>query len=262
MMKTKMTTKNMKTTNMRTTTNTRSMRTTKTMETTSENKENRTDGLLPESMTVEAKSVEAALEMAAGLWKVSPDDVGATVLDDGKRLFGLLGKKMKIKVSTTAPLMYIQARDFANSILTQSELDLTATLEDDNTISLDGDDSAIVIGRHGETLKAFEFLTNLIYRTDQSTPKIRFDCAGYRAHREESLVHLAKGVAREVIHKRAPVSLEPMSSWERRIIHLALQDNAEITTSSEGEEPLRKIVVYPSEYTERRKNPRRRRFRN
>jgi spoIIIJ-associated protein len=214
-------------------------------------------------MTLEAKSIEAALEMAVRLWKVSPDDIDATVIDDGKRLFGLFGKKMTIEVSTVAPIMHLQARDFAASILTQSELDLTAALEDDDTINLDGNDSAIVIGRHGETLKAFEFLTNLIYRTDQSTPKIRFDCAGYRSHREESLVHLAKGVAREVMHKHAPVSLEPMSSWERRIIHLALQDNKEIMTSSEGEEPLRRIVVYPSEHTaERHRTFRRRRPRN
>jgi spoIIIJ-associated protein len=214
-------------------------------------------------MTLEAKSVEAAIEMAAGLWKVSPGDIEATVLDDGKRLFGLLGKKMKVSVSTTAPIMYLQARDFAASILEQSELDLTAALENDNTINLDGNDSAIVIGRHGETLKAFEFLTNLIYRTDQSTPKIRFDCAEYKAHREESLIHLAKGVAREVMRKHAPVSLEPMSSWERRIIHLALQDNKEIVTSSKGEEPLRKIIVYPSEHTaERHRTSRRRRPRS
>jgi spoIIIJ-associated protein len=234
----------------------------KMTETTGENKENSAGEIPLESMTLEAKSVDAALEMAAGLWKVNPDDINVTVLADVKRLFGLLGIKMKITVSTIAPLMYLQARDFANSVLTQSELDLVATLEDDNTISIDGNDSAIVIGRHGETLKAFEFLTNLIYRTDQSTPKIRFDCAGYRAHREESLVHLAKSVAREVAHKHASVSLEPMSSWERRIIHLALQDNKEITTSSEGEEPLRKIVVYPSEHTERHRNFRRRHLRN
>jgi spoIIIJ-associated protein len=227
-----------------------------------ESKEIESRELVPESMILEAKSVESALETAAGLWKVKPGDLEVTVIDDGKRLFGFLGKKMKVSVSTIAPLMYLQARDFANSILSQSELDLEANLDDGNTVCLEGNDSAIVIGRHGETLKAFEFLANLIYRTDQSAPKIRFDCAGYRARREESLIHLAESVAREVLHKRAPVSLEPMSSWERRIIHLALQDNRDIMTSSEGEEPLRKIVVYPSGHTERRRNFRRRKPRS
>jgi spoIIIJ-associated protein len=224
-----------------------------------ENHESTANELVPESMILEAKSVNSALETAAGLWNVKPGDLETTVLDDGKRLFGLIGKRMKVRVATIAPLVYIQARDFANSILAQSELNLEANLEDDNTISLEGNDSAIIIGRHGETLKAFEFLANLIYRTDQTAPKIRFDCAGYRARREESLVHLAESVAREVTHKHAPVSLEPMSSWERRIIHMALQDNKEIMTSSEGEEPLRKIVVYPSGHGDRRRNFRRRR---
>ena len=216
----------------------------------------------PESMILEAKSVDSAIETAAKLWKLKPEDLEATVLDEEKRLFGLLGKKMKISVKTIAPLVYLNARDFANSILNQSELDLEASVDKSNTINIEGPDSAIVIGRHGETLKAFEFLANLIYRTDQSSPKIRFDCAGYRARREESLIHLAESAAREVIHKRAPVSLEPMSSWERRIIHLALQNNREIMTSSEGEEPLRKIVVYPSGHTDRRRNFNRRRPRS
>ncbi|MDR0764487.1 MAG: KH domain-containing protein [Synergistaceae bacterium] len=207
-----------------------------------------------ESMILDAKSPESAIDTACELWKVKKRDLEAVVLDEGKRLFGFLGRKMKIKVTTLFPLMYLQARDFADSLLSRSELDIEARLGDDRTISLDGNDSAIVIGRHGETLKAFEFLTNLIYRADQSTPKIRFDCAGYRARREESLIHLAESVAREVVHRRAPVSLEPMSSWERRVIHLALQNNKEINTSSEGEEPLRKIVICPSGHSERRGN--------
>jgi spoIIIJ-associated protein len=220
------------------------------------------DVLKIETMALDAKTVEAAAETASSLWKVSAGDLDVKILEEDKRFFGLLGKKLKVLVSTKAPIMYLQARDFANEILRRSELDLEATLDEEYTINLDGDDSAIVIGRHGETLKAFEFLTNLIYRTDQSIPKIRFDCAGYRARREESLARLADSVAREVIHKRAPVSLEPMSSWERRVIHLALQDNKEIMTSSEGEEPLRKIVVYPSGQSDRRKSFRRRRPKN
>jgi spoIIIJ-associated protein len=224
-----------------------------------ENTELSTASISNESMILEVKSLESALDTACELWKVKKGDLETVVLDDEKRLFGLLGRKMKIRVTTLFPLMYLQARDFANSVLSQSELDLEARIESDLTVSLEGNDSAIVIGRHGETLKAFEFLTNLIYRTDQSTPKIRFDCAGYRARREESLIHLAESVAREVVHRRVPVSLEPMSSWERRVIHMALHDNKEISTSSEGEEPLRKIVVYPSGHSEHRRNYRRRR---
>ncbi|MDR1916844.1 MAG: KH domain-containing protein [Synergistaceae bacterium] len=212
-----------------------------------------------ETITLDAPSIAAAKTTVSALWNVSEDDLVVTVLDEEKRLFGLLGKKMKLRVVTRAPLMYLQSRDFARAVLEQSELDLNATLNEEYTINLDGEDSAIVIGRHGETLKALEFLTNLIYRTDQGTPKIRFDCGGYRQRREESLIRLAESVAREVTHKHSAITLEPMSSWERRIIHLALQDNNEVSTSSEGEEPNRKIVVYPCGYTKHRQNFRRRR---
>ena len=212
-----------------------------------------------ESMVLEAASPEAARSQAAEQWGVSEDDIKITVLDEGKRLFGLLGKKMKVQVETKTPIMYLRARDFASALMERLDLDLATTLDDENMlINLDGEDSAIMIGRHGETLKALEFITNLIYRADPSTSKIRFDCGGYRVRREESLVRLAESVAREVIRKNAPIGLEPMSSWERRVIHVALQDNADISTCSEGEEPLRRIVIQPSDYVENRRSHHRR----
>ncbi|MDR1020323.1 MAG: KH domain-containing protein [Synergistaceae bacterium] len=211
-----------------------------------------------ESIMLEAADAEAAKAQAASLWNVPADDLDAVVLETGKRLFGLLGKRAKVQVSTKAPILFLQARDFTGSLMKQSGLDLGVSLDEGNTINIEGEDSAIVIGRHGETLKALEFLTNLIYRPDQNMPKIRLDCGGYRVRREESLVRLAESVAREVQHKHSPVSLEPMSSWERRIIHLALQGNPGIRTSSEGEEPLRKIVVYPNGRPEKRRSPHRR----
>jgi spoIIIJ-associated protein len=211
-----------------------------------------------ESIMLETTDAEAAKAQAADLWKVSAGDLDAVVLETGKRLFGLLGKRAKVQVSTRAPLLFLQARDFNDSLMKQSGLDLDVSIDEEYAINIEGEDSAIVIGRHGETLKALEFLTNLIYRPDQNMPKIRLDCAGYRVRREESLVRLAESVAREVSHKRSPISLEPMSSWERRIIHVTLQNNAGIRTMSEGEEPLRKIVVYPNGRAEKRKNVHRR----
>jgi spoIIIJ-associated protein len=213
-----------------------------------------------ETILLETTSVDAAKSQAAALWNVSADDLDAVVLEGGRRLFGLLGRRTKVQVTSKAPLMFLQAREFAESVMKQSGLDLEVYIDEERTINIDGEDSAIVIGRHGETLKALEFLTNLIYRPDQNMPKIRLDCGGYRVRREESLVRLAESVAREVLHKRSPISLEPMSSWERRIIHMALQGNPGISTSSEGEEPMRKIVIHPSGRQEKRKNFRRRRY--
>lgn len=212
-----------------------------------------------ESMLIEVPSVEAAKERAASLWNVSEKDLDTEVLEDTKRLFGLLGKKLKVKVSSKKPIMYLQARDFVESMMKVSELDVETTLDDDCSIKMNGEDSAIIIGHHGETMKAYEFLTNLMFRPDQDMPKIKFDCGGYKDRREESLIRLAEVTAKDAAKKRRTIRLEPMSSWERRIIHMTLQNFRSVTTSSEGEEPARRIVVSPTGRPEKRKRFRKRR---
>ena len=211
-----------------------------------------------ESIELDASSVEAAKSQASELWQVKCGDLDSVVLDDGKRLFGLLGKKMKVQVSTKHPILFIRAREFADSLMELSELDLSADIDDDYTVTLDGEDSAIVIGRHGETLKALEFLANLIYRSDIEMPKIRFDCGGYRARREESLMRLAESVSKDVLQRRSAIALEPMSSWERRVVHMTLQDTEGVVTSSEGEYPFRRVVIHPAGRPQKRRHYRKR----
>jgi spoIIIJ-associated protein len=211
-------------------------------------------------MLVEAPDVETAKSRAAVLWNISGDDVRTEVVEDTKRFFGLLGKKLKVRVTSAKPLMYLQARDFVGALMEQCKLNLDVTLDDDCRINLDGEDSAIIIGRHGETLKAYEFLTNLMFRPDQEMPKIRFDCGGYKDRREESLIRLAKVTAKEAVRRGVTIRLEPMSSWERRVIHMALQGSRSVKTSSEGEEPMRKIVVEPTGRPEKRKRYHRQRY--
>jgi spoIIIJ-associated protein len=214
----------------------------------------------PETMLMETPDVETAKSRDAALWNISVNDVRTEVVEDTKRFFGLLGKKLKVRATSAKPLMYLQARDFVSALMDQCELDLDVTLDDDCRINLDGEDSAIIIGRHGETLKAYEFLTNLMFRPDQEMPKIRFDCGGYKDRREESLIRLAKVTAKEAARRGVTIRLEPMSSWERRVIHMALQGSRSVKTSSEGEEPMRKIVVEPTGRADKRKRYRRQRY--
>lgn len=205
-------------------------------------------GDLPEceSIVLEAHDVDAARAKAADLWHISADDIDYEIIEESSRLFGLLGKKVKVRVTSKRPIMYLQARNFVAELMKMCELNVEAVLQPDCRIDLEGEDSAIIIGRHGDTLKAFEFLTNLMFRPDQSMPKIRFDCGGYKDRREESLIRLAKSTAREVQQRGAEIRLEPMSSWERRIIHIALQNSRSVQTSSEGEEPERRVVISPN----------------
>ena len=79
-----------------------------------------------------------------------------------------------------------------------------------------------------------------------AVPRIRLDSDGYRVRREQSLQRLAQSAARKAVRRGKPTYLEPMTSWERRIIHIALKDDASVETRSVGEAPARKVVVWPA----------------
>ena len=119
--------------------------------------------------------------------------------------------------------------------------------EDEDTVSgvLTGGDLGLVIGRHGQTIDAIQYLTNAIaYRTYGDDRKdVVVDAAGYRERRRETLEALAIRSADRAKSTGEPVELEPMSSVERRIVHLRLQDEPGVSTRSEGEEPYRYVVV-------------------
>jgi spoIIIJ-associated protein len=133
-------------------------------------------------------------------------------------------------------------------------LDIEAGFRDDGIVNLSGEDAGIIIGRYGETLKALEYITNLTLRDGASRRRLRFDSDGYRTRREESLEKLASAAAREAVRKGRSVKLGPMSSWERRVVHLALKEREDVQTSSTGSEPLRRVVVTPAS-TRREKPP-------
>lgn len=198
-----------------------------------------------ESRVVECSSVDEAKAKGAEIWGIQPDDIDATVISEDKKLFGLLGSTYKVEIAPFAPVSYIKSCHFVNEMLDKMDLDLIPELTDDGIINLVGEDAGVVIGRYGETLKALEYITNLVCHDDMSTRRVRFDCGGYRARREQTLKRLAESIAREAKRKGSPVSLEPMSSWERRLIHIALRDDKEIETRSIGEEPLRRVLVCP-----------------
>ncbi|MDO4988743.1 MAG: RNA-binding cell elongation regulator Jag/EloR [Synergistes sp.] len=209
-----------------------------------------------EKIVYECSSVEEAKAKGAEHWGVKPDDIEASVLSQDKKLFGLLGSKLKVEVSPFAPVSYIRSCHFVNEILDKMDLDLVPELTDDGIVNLVGEDVGVVIGHYGETLKALEYITNLVCHEDSATRRVRFDCGGYRERREATLRRLAESIAREVQRKGRSVSLEPMSSWERRIIHISLRDNKDIQTHSIGDEPLRRVIVCPSDAQPSRKGDR------
>ena len=117
---------------------------------------------------------------------------------------------------------------------------------DSVTLEIRGEDLGILIGRRGQTLSCLQYIVRLIvaHKTKAWLPII-IDVEGYKQRRYEALQALAWRMAEQVKAKGAPFTLEPMSAYERRIVHLALVDHPDVTTESIGEGEARKVVILP-----------------
>jgi spoIIIJ-associated protein len=125
-----------------------------------------------------------------------------------------------------------------------------AIAEDDETITATctGADLGMLIGRHGQTIDAIQYLANAIMyrRHPEDRKEVVVDAAGYRARRRTSLEALAVRTAEQALARSEAVELEPMTAVERKIVHLRLKEFDGVETTSEGTEPNRFVVVYPS----------------
>ncbi len=200
----------------------------------------------PEILILEVGSVNDAAKQAAVAWSVSPEDVVVKVLEEEKSFFGLLGRKLRVEVRPGLPLVILHGRRSISEILSRMQLDIDVSVTPEERINLSGADAGVVIGKYGETMKALEYIVNLTERNDEESPRIRLDSDGYRVRREQSLQRLAQSAARKAVRRGKPTYLEPMTSWERRIIHIALKDDASVETRSVGDAPARKVVVWPA----------------
>ncbi|MEA3507981.1 MAG: RNA-binding cell elongation regulator Jag/EloR [Synergistota bacterium] len=199
-----------------------------------------------DSFMAEVGSIDEARHLGSLKWSIPADDVDVSVIEQDKKLFGILGSRMKVLIAQAAGGDTGESVKFLREMVSLMGLDIEPENEDEeNRLNLVGPDAGIAIGRYGETLKAMEYMVNLATRDRYMPGRVRLDSDGYRRRREESLEKLALAAAREAGRKNRPVRLEPMSSWERRIIHLSLKDKDDVSTSSSGEEPLRRVVVTP-----------------
>ena len=117
---------------------------------------------------------------------------------------------------------------------------------DDGELILDvnGGDLAVLIGRHGRTLDSFQMVvSSLMSSTLRFHYPVVVDVEGYKHRRKEKLRGIARSAAARAKRQHSKVSLPPMNAYERRLIHLALVDDDEVTTHSEGEDPTRHVVI-------------------
>jgi spoIIIJ-associated protein len=197
-------------------------------------------------LVFDAISVEGALEQASKQWGVPREDLSAEVVGEERGFLGLFGRKLKVQVAPKRPLLLLKSRVFLSDVLGRMGLQATPELEEeDSMITLEGQDSSILVGRYGDGLKALEYLLNLALRSPGDEPRVRLDSGGYRERRKQSLTRLAEATARKVVERGAPLRLEPMLSWERWVIHTTLKNRSDVETQSVGESPDRKVVVMP-----------------
>lgn len=145
-----------------------------------------------------------------------------------------------------------RAGDFLEDLFEKMDLDcyveVAADIVDGKIlIDIGGPDTGVIIGRKGAVLDAVEFMANrAIDNVDGGGTRISLDAASYRERRAEKLRELAAEQASRVAQTARPVSLEPMTPRERRIVHIALRANPDVQTRSEGEGPDRFVIIEPS----------------
>jgi spoIIIJ-associated protein len=212
-----------------------------------------------EGIEITAATVEQAIEKAEAQLGLSRDQFEVEVIREGKSgILGVGGRQAVIKVTPVTPperaRPELVERDVVQVVaeILDTLLGLLGVagkvevLSDEIPLALDikGDDLGILIGRRGQTLASLEYITKLMVagRLKAWLP-LRVDVGGYKKRRCDSLQRLALSLAEQVKSGRRPITMEPMPADERRIVHLTLADNPDVTTQSIGEGENRKVVI-------------------
>lgn len=235
------------------------------------------------SVETEGATIDEAIDRALEMLQVSRERVEVEILENSMRgLLGFGGRKARVRATVRRPLTvggdtpvgdedenvsgetdvptnadssaepagsFQAAREVLSAILDALEVEARldfGTQSGVPTVSISGSDTGIVIGRHGQTLDAIEYMVNRIaVRRTGAMHRICVDVEGYRDRRQESLEQTALRLAEKVRQTGRPAVLNPMRPRDRRIVHLALSGERGIKTRSEGEGELRRVVILP-----------------
>jgi spoIIIJ-associated protein len=212
-----------------------------------------------ESLKICGKTVEEATKKALAQLNVDLNEVEISVISEGKGgILGLGAEEARISVKLRTPENNGDAQDILDGLLTRMGVQATINIEKPEiavnedgeanpvVFNIIGDDLGILIGRRGQTIDALQYLVRLMSSklTKTKTPII-VDIEHYKQRRYNDIRTLALNVAAQVKAKKTSFRLEPMSPFERRIVHLTLAGDPDVTTESMGEGEARKVVVIP-----------------
>lgn len=223
------------------------------------------------------KTIEEAAEEAYKELGKTAADCDITVLEEPKKgLFGLFKSEAKVKVTVKGAAAVARTAQgkapaadksvektghdeklstavaYLKEVLSAMGIDgveVRVEEKDENAIlTLQGEKLGILIGRHGETLDALQYLTSLVCnRVEGGYYRITLDCGDYREKREQALKELASKISAKVKRIGRSQMLEPMNPYERRIIHAEISNVEGVTSKSKGEEPNRRVVIIPTD---------------
>ena len=212
-------------------------------------------GLFMNVLEVEGKTVDDATKKALSKLGISDaSSVKIEIIDEGKSgIFGFgISRPAKIRLyySETHKDVEGTAKEILLNIIEKMGIDCSIKniKEGSNRlyIELESKQSGLIIGRKGRTLEALQFLLSLMINNQLgSDKKIILDIESYRDKRERAIRKISKDAAHRVIRTGKPWTLEPMNPFERRLIHLTLQNDSRVETRSEGEGIYRKVKVFP-----------------
>jgi spoIIIJ-associated protein len=205
-------------------------------------------------LEIEEKSIEDAIAAACQKLKLPREKLEIEIISKGSSgIFGIVGaRKAKIRVTTKTPpieLIAEKAREVLAEIL--KHVDLPNVIEweakeDSFYLNIISNGSGLLIGKRGKTLNALQYLVSkIVTRKAGENVSVVVDTENYRSKREVSLTDLALQLSDKVKKSQRPLTTGPMSSQDRRVIHLALKGDTEVRTKSKGEGNLRRVVIYP-----------------
>jgi len=228
------------------------------------------------SVEVEGATIDDAIESALHTLGVTREQVAIDILaSPTKGLLGIGGRKARIRVSLRPPVdtetpeppaspqtppsarqpeaapdpeLMERARALLQAIVDRMGFTVTVSAAEDDgliVLSIEGDSTGMLIGRHGQTLDAFEYFLHRALSREDGPAHIMVDCERYRVRRRETLQAMAARLAEQAKIKRRPVTIESLSPRERRIVHLALQNEPGVTTRSTGEGFYRDLQIVP-----------------
>jgi len=195
----------------------------------------------------EGKTVEEAMELALKELGIDRDGVSIKVLDEGsKGILGFGSRQAKIRATlkedpsqTPEGILSMILERMGTEALVHTEM-----VDGNTQLIIDAHDPSLLIGRHGQTLDAIQYLVNCIFNKSALVKKkIIVNTEGYRERREEMLVELAYRLSSKVKQTGRELVMNPLPPHERRIVHLTLQNDDRVRTYSRGEGPMRSVVI-------------------